>query len=140
MSNPSSTGMMKTMKLALENASLSPDDIDYINAHATATEAGDIAEAEATRTIFGDKVPVNATKSYTGHTLGACGAHELIYSLLMMKNNVIYPTINVKNIDERCTGFNLVREKTTKELNTVISNNFAFGGINTSIILRKYEK
>jgi 3-oxoacyl-[acyl-carrier-protein] synthase II len=139
MSTPSKEGMFGTMKLALENAGLKPMDIDYINAHATSTDTGDVAEAQATFELFQDKVPVNATKSYTGHTLGACGAHEVIYSLFMMEDNMIYPTINHKNIDPRCEGINLITDLTKKDLNLVLTNNFAFGGINTSIILKKIQ-
>ncbi len=137
MSTPSSEGMVNTMQLALGEAGLKACDIDYINAHATSTDAGDVAEAQATRKIFGGSVPVNATKSYTGHTLGACGAHEVIYSLFMLEDNMIYPTINLKNIDPRCEGIDVVTDLLKKDLNIVLSNNFAFGGINTSIILKK---
>lgn len=139
MSTPSKEGMEATMRGAMENAGLSINDIDYINAHATATETGDVAESQATKAVFGNKVPLSATKSYTGHTLGACGAHEAIYSLYMMEDNKIYPTINLKNIDPRCEGIDIVTELKDKQIDTVLSNNFAFGGINTSIILRKYN-
>lgn len=138
-STPSSEGMTRTIKAALENANLNAGDIDYINAHATATRAGDSAEAKATYEVFGDKVPLSATKSFTGHTLGACGAHEVIYSLMMLDKNVIYPTINLRNRDPECQNINVVTELMENDLNTIISNNFAFGGINTSIIIRKFS-
>jgi len=138
MSTPAKEGMAATMKLALQNANLKPEDIDYINAHATATDTGDIAEAEATKEIFPNKPPISATKSFTGHTLGACGAHELIYCLYMLEDNLIYPTINLRNLDPRCEGINVITDLKQKELNIILSNNFAFGGINTSIIIKKF--
>lgn len=137
MSTPSKEGMVATMEEALKNAEMQTSDIDYINAHATATSTGDAAEAAATAEIFGNSVPLSATKSFTGHTLGACGAHELIYSLFMFEDNLIYPTINLKNIDPQCEGIDIVTDLREKKLNTILTNNFAFGGINTSIILKK---
>jgi 3-oxoacyl-[acyl-carrier-protein] synthase II len=139
MSTPSKEGMYFTMKEALKNAQLEPENIDYISAHATATEAGDIAESQATYEIFKNKTPLSATKSFTGHTLGACGAHELIYSIFMLENNIIFPTINFKDLDERCSPINIITENTKKELNIILSNNFAFGGINTSLLVKKYK-
>ncbi|HOF01097.1 MAG TPA: beta-ketoacyl-ACP synthase [Spirochaetota bacterium] len=137
MSTPAKEGMANTMKEALKNAGLTPKDIDYINAHATATDTGDVAESEATKEIFGDTTPISATKSFTGHTLGACGVHELIYSLFMLEDNLIYPTINLNEIDPRCDGIKIVTEVTKKDLNFILTNNFAFGGINTSVVLKK---
>ncbi|MBR6199007.1 MAG: beta-ketoacyl-ACP synthase [Spirochaetales bacterium] len=137
MSTPAKDGMVRTINAALQDAGLSPSDIDYINAHATATDTGDVTEAAATAEVFGKTVPVSATKSFTGHTLGACGVHEVVYCLMMMADNKIYPTINMKNVDPRCDGIDIVTELTDKQLNTVMTNNFAFGGINTSIILKK---
>lgn len=138
MSTPAREGMVSTMKEALKNAGLSPKDVDYINAHATATDTGDVAESEATKEIFGDTTPVSATKSFTGHTLGACGVHEFIYSLFMLEDNLIYPTINLKEVDPRCEGIKIIKEVTKKDLNHILTNNFAFGGINTSIVMKKY--
>lgn len=137
MSTPSKEGMVATMQQALQSAELNTEDIDYINAHATATATGDVAEAAATAEVFGKSTPVSATKSFTGHTLGACGAHELIYSLYMFEDNLIYPTINLKNVDPQCEGIDIVTELKEKKLKTILTNNFAFGGINTSIILKK---
>ena len=137
MSTPSKEGMVKTMKEALVNAKMNAEDIDYINAHATATELGDIAESQATMEVFGNEVPVGATKSFTGHTLGACGVHEFIYSLFMLKEDLIYPTINFNELDPRCEKIKIIKEITEKKLETIVSNNFAFGGINTSIIISK---
>ncbi len=139
MSTPSREGMYLTMNEVLNNSRLKPEQIDYINAHATATETGDIAESQATFDIFSNKTPVSATKSFTGHTLGACGAHEIIFSIFMLEDNTIYPTINFKNLDPRCSPINIITENTKKDLNIILSNNFAFGGINTSIIIKKYK-
>ncbi len=139
MSTPEREGMERTVRLALENAGIKPNEIDLVNAHATATDTGDIAESHATNAIFGNKTPVTATKSYTGHTLGACGVHEFIYSLFMMSDSVIYPTINLTDFDERCAPLNVIRKLVNKPITTVISNNFAFGGVNTSIILKYFE-
>ncbi len=137
LSTPSSDGMKATMVSALDDANLKPEDIDYVNPHATATSAGDVAESAATRELFGSEMPLSATKSYTGHTLGASGVHELIFSLYMMEDDMIYPTINLENVDPQCEGLNIITELTKKELNAVMTNNFAFGGIDTSIILKK---
>lgn len=138
MSTPAKEGMVATMKAVLDNANIKPENIDHVNAHATATDTGDIAEANATNEVFGENTPVTATKSFTGHTLGACGAHELIYSLFMMEDNKMYPTLHFKELDSMCAKINIVTDVIDKELNTVITNNFAFGGINTSIVLKKY--
>ena len=140
MSTPSSEGMKATMIEAIKNAGIKKEDIDYINAHATATETGDVAESQATREIFGNKTPLSGTKSFTGHTLGSCGVHEVIYSLMMIEDKTMYPTINLTNIDPRCEGLDIVTDLRKKDLNIVLSNNFAFGGINTSILLKKYDK
>jgi len=137
MSTPSKEGMVNTMDAALKNANLSTDKIDYINAHATSTDTGDVAEAQATLEVFNTKIPVSATKSFTGHTLGACGVHEIIFSLYMLEDNKIYPTIHHKTIDPRCKGLNVVTDIIDKKLNIIMSNNFAFGGINTSLIVQK---
>ncbi len=139
MSTPAKEGMANTMLDSLKEANISPDAIDYINAHATATDTSDVAESEATKSIFGNKTPVSATKSFTGHTLGACGSHELIYSLFMLEDNLIYPTIHLNELDPRCEGINIVKKITEKKLNTILTNNFAFGGINTSIILKRFQ-
>lgn len=139
MSTPAKEGMINTMNSALKDANVNKENIDYINAHATATDTGDVAESEATRTIFENKTPISATKSFTGHTLGACGVHELIYCLFMLEDNMIYPTIHLNEIDPRCEGVNIIKELTEKKLNTIMTNNFAFGGINTSIVLKRFN-
>ncbi|OHD14783.1 MAG: beta-ketoacyl-ACP synthase II [Spirochaetes bacterium GWC1_27_15] len=139
MSTPAKEGMSATMLAAIKDANIAKEQIDYINAHATATETGDVAESQATKEVFGNKTPLSATKSFTGHTLGACGVHEFIYSMFMMEDNKMYPTIHLQNIDPRCEGINVITDVTSKDLNIILTNNFAFGGINTSIIMKKYS-
>ncbi len=136
--NPNSEMMAKVMKMSLNNANLSCEDIGYINAHGTGTINGDIAESQATCNVFGNKIPVSTLKSYTGHTLGACGAIEAIMSIEMMNNNWFCPTLNLKNVDDRCGNLDyIMTEPRILETEYIMSNNFAFGGINTSLIFKK---
>lgn len=136
--NPSAEGMAEAMRLALMDAGLGPEAIDYVNAHATATEAGDIAESQATLAALGSGVPVSSTKSYTGHTLGAAGGVESIHCLLMMRGGFVAPTRNLDKVDPRCAPLDYVREEPRQlRLDCVMNNNFAFGGINTSLIFRR---
>ncbi len=137
---PNPNTMKEAMALALKSANLNPKDIKYINAHATATTLGDIAESKATNEIFGENIAISSTKSYLGHTLGACGGIEAIFSIEMMRQNLFYPTINLKNIDEKCAKLNYLRDITNIKTDYVMSNNFAFGGVNTSLIFKKYFK
>ena len=136
--NPNHEMMAEVMKLSLKDANLSPDAIGYVNAHGTGTVNGDIAESQATNEVFGKKCPISTIKSYTGHTLGACGAIEAILSIMMMNNKLFCPTLNLKNPDERCAELDYIMDK-PREIDTeyVVSNNFAFGGINTSLILKR---
>lgn len=135
---PSLDGMSEAMRLALQDAGINSDQVDYINAHGTATEPGDITESQATLKVMGDKVPISSTKSHVGHTLGACGAIEAIYCLAMMRDGFIPNTRNLEQVDERCAVLNYVRdEPRSAMLNTVMTNNFAFGGINTSLIIKR---
>lgn len=136
--NPNAEMIAEVMKQSLENADLSPKDIGYINAHGTGTVNGDIAESAATNAVFGKNVPISSLKSYTGHTLGACGAIEAIMSIEMMNNNWFCPTLNLKNVDERCGELDYIMGGPRNlETEFVMSNNFAFGGINTSLIFKK---
>lgn len=121
----------------LRRAKLSPQDIDYINAHATATIQGDKEEAAALGDIFGGKIPVSSLKGNIGHTLGASGAIELIASLMMMEKNVIYPTLNLTDPDKDCQGINHVMQPLTKKINILLKNCFAFGGINASLVCKR---
>ncbi len=134
---PNPNTMKEAMVLALKSANLSPKDIGYINAHATATTLGDIAESKATNELFGENIAISSTKSYLGHTLGACGGIEAIYSIEMMRDELFYPTINLKNVDVRCAKLNYLREISQIKTDYVMSNNFAFGGVNTSLIFKK---
>ena len=135
MTSPEAAGMQACIGRALADADLKPTDIDYINAHATGTELGDIAEAQATHAVFADGVPISSTKGYMGHTLGACGAIEAILGVLMLRDGFIAGGKNLENIDPRCAGPDFIRTSRAATLHYIMSNNFAFGGINTSLIL-----
>jgi len=129
--------MVTCIRRALDEAGLTPDRIDYINAHATATLQGDQEEAEAIREIFGASVPVSCIKGNIGHTLGAAGAIELAAALKMMEQGVIYPTLNMENVSQDCEGIQHVMHPLKKEVNTVLKNGFAFGGINAALVCKK---
>jgi 3-oxoacyl-[acyl-carrier-protein] synthase-1 len=135
---PSGEGAMRCMKLAL--ATVKPP-IDYINPHATATPIGDLKEIEAIRAVFGDKCPpISATKSLTGHSLGAAGAQEAIYSLLMMQNGFICESANIENLDPAMADMPIVRERRDNaKLNCVLSNSFGFGGTNASVVFKRLD-
>ncbi len=126
--------MSLCMGEALTQAGLKPEDIDYINAHATATEQGDIAEAQALAELFGDKVPTSSLKGYLGHTLGASGAIELIATLMMMQREQMIPSHNLANIDPRCSGILHLQEPREGRLRYCMKNSFAFGGINAALV------
>lgn len=138
LTNPSWEGMARCMRLGLDAAGISAAEVDYVNAHGTATELGDIAESRATAAVIGTNTPVSTQKSYTGHTLGACGALESVFSLLMMRESFIAPNRNLEQLDERCAKLDYVRGAArSASLDVVLSNNFAFGGINTSLVFRR---
>ncbi|EKO3867879.1 beta-ketoacyl-ACP synthase [Vibrio harveyi] len=134
---PQMETMQICMEMALQNASISADQIDYVSAHGTATDRGDIAESNATANALG-KVPISSLKSYFGHTLGACGAIEAWLSLEMMHGGWFNPTLNLENLDPQCGDLDYISGQ-GRELNVeyLMSNNFAFGGINTSLIFKK---
>jgi len=135
---PSWNTMQRVMALALESADLSAKQIDYISAHGTATDRGDVAEAKATRELFADKTPISAMKSYIGHSLGACGALESWLAIEMMNHGWFAPTINLDNVDPECEGLDHIRGVGREfDAEYVMNNNFAFGGINTSLIFRR---
>ena len=138
-SQPDQQAMIRCMGSALFDAGLNPEDIDFVSAHATATLQGDNQEAAAIAQLFGSKTPVNSFKGYLGHTLGASGAIELAIAIEMMNKNIIYPTLNLDTIDEKCSGILHVQEKTKKNIDFILKNCFAFGGINASIVCKKYE-
>ncbi len=136
--NPNKETMAEVMRLSLSDAGLSPENIGYVNAHGTGTVNGDIAESCATEEVLGSKVPISSIKSYTGHTLGACGAIETILSIEMMNKNWFAPTLNLNNIDENCGNLDYIKDCGRKiDCGYIMTNNFAFGGINTSIILKR---
>ena len=138
--NPNKDTMAKCMGLALDSAGLRASDIGYINAHGTATKQGDISETTATEEVFGSHTPISTIKSYIGHSLGACGALEAIWSVEMMNNNWFVPTLNLVNPDEKCGKLDYIMgEARNIDTNFVMSNNFAFGGINTSLIIKRVE-
>jgi 3-oxoacyl-[acyl-carrier-protein] synthase II len=128
-------GMAECMREALDSAGARAGAVDYINAHATGTLLGDAVEAEAMRRIFSNDVPVSSTKGHTGHTLGACGAMETAFCLAMMEKGFLAPTRNLDEVDPQCAGLAHVREVVAASPEIVLTNNFAFGGINASIVL-----
>ena len=136
---PNARTMAIAMQLALGNAHLVPADIGYVNAHGTATDNGDVAESTATFDTFGARIPISSLKSYMGHTLGACGALEAWMTIEMMRDGWFAPTINLEQVDPRCGTLDYIMG-TGREIETdlVMSNNFAFGGINTSLIFRRW--
>jgi 3-oxoacyl-[acyl-carrier-protein] synthase II len=135
MSTPSRAGMARTIAACLDSSGLRPDDVDYINAHATGTVIGDAAEARATADVMGGAVPVSSTKGFTGHTLAACGALEVIFSVLMITHGFVAPTLNLEEVDPACDGLRHIVEGEERPVHRVLSNNFAFGGVNTSLLL-----
>ena len=139
--HPQAATMAQAMRLALEDAGLEQQAIGYVNAHGTATDQGDVAESVATHAVFGERMPISSLKSYMGHTLGACGALEAWLSIEMMREDWFAPTLNLDNIDPRCAALDYITGA-GRELSTdvVMSNNFAFGGINTSLIFRRWER
>ncbi|MDP9499480.1 beta-ketoacyl-ACP synthase I [Bisgaard Taxon 45] len=135
---PSGEGAERCMRQAMATVDTP---IDYINVHGTSTPVGDVKELGAIKNVFGDKVPaISSTKSMTGHSLGAAGAHEAIYSLLMLDNDFIAPSINIETLDENAEGCNIVTETVENAgLTTVMSNSFGFGGTNAALIFKKYN-
>lgn len=138
--NPDPEQMQRVMLSSLENAKLRPEDISVIHAHATATELGDIAESQAVKKVFGSKTPITATKSYQGHTLGATGALESWFAIEMLKENWFAPILNLNNVDPRCADLDyLTGSGRTITGEYAMVNNFAFGGVNTSLIFRRWS-
>ncbi|MBN4050561.1 beta-ketoacyl-ACP synthase [Gammaproteobacteria bacterium AH-315-M22] len=134
---PRQATMAKVMDLCLKNANISASEVDYVAAHGTATEQGDIAESLATEQVLGASTPVSALKSYTGHTLGMCGAFEAWASIMMMREEWFVPTLNLHNIDPRCGDLDYIRDECRGiSAQIIMSNNFAFGGVNTSLLFR----
>lgn len=139
-STPNVEGPALAMERSLKNAGMRPEQIDYINAHATSTPIGDANEAKAIHRIFGSKIPVSSTKSMTGHECWMAGASEIIYSILMMQNSFIAPNINLENPDEDARNINLVSETRHSNIDVFLSNSFGFGGTNSSLIIKKFDR
>ncbi|MCC7526205.1 MAG: beta-ketoacyl-[acyl-carrier-protein] synthase family protein [Chitinophagaceae bacterium] len=140
-SNPTVTGPVRSLLMAMKDAGVKPGEVDYVNAHATSTPAGDASEARALFTVFGDTaVPVSSTKSMTGHECWMAGASEIVYSLLMMHNGFVAPNINFENPDEDSAKLNIAKTTIEKDINVFLSNSFGFGGTNSSLIVRKWSK
>ena len=136
MVSPSGEGAARCMSMALEMAGI--EMVDYLNAHGTSTPVGDLVELRAVRQVFGSRVPpISSTKSLSGHSLGAAGAHEAIYSLLMLKHGFIAATANIDNLEPEAENMNIVQKTQQAELNTVMSSSYGFGGINACLIFRR---
>ena len=139
-SQPTNEGSYRAMSMALRDAQLTPEQIDYINAHATSTPLGDGFEAMAINKLFGDQTPVSSTKSMTGHECWMAGASEIVYSVLMMHHDFIAPNINFEEPDEQSAGINVINKKTEKNLNYILSNSFGFGGTNSALVIKKHQE
>jgi 3-oxoacyl-[acyl-carrier-protein] synthase-1 len=134
---PSGEGAVRCMQQAMQGVE---GKIDYLNTHGTSTPVGDVKELGAIQELFGEDSPaISATKAMTGHALGAAGVHEAIYSLLMMENNFVAPSINVETLDEKAVGLDIVTEKRDVDLNLIMSNSFGFGGTNATLVMQKYK-
>ncbi len=137
-STPNVDGPGRAMKMAMEQSGLNPEDIDYVNAHATSTPVGDANEALAIAEIFGESKPwVSSTKSMTGHECWMAGASEVIYSMLMMQYDFVAPNINLENPDEAAAQLNIVNKTLNEKIDVFLSNSFGFGGTNSALIVKK---
>jgi len=135
MSHPQTNAMAETMRMALGRAGVAAEEIGYVNAHATATTLGDEEEAKATEAVFGDRVPVSSLKGHFGHSLAACGALEVALCVEMLRREVLLPTRNLENPDPACAGIQLLQENRPTNTRAAISNNFAFGGMSSSLVI-----
>ena len=137
---PEQATMHACMQAALRDAGIAPSAVGYVNGHGTATEHGDIAETLATEALFGDAMPLSSLKSYMGHTFGACGALESWFSIEMMRQKWFAPTLNLVDVDPRCGQLDYIRGE-ARHIDTeyVVNNNFAFGGLNTSLVFRRLD-
>ena len=134
---PSGEGALRCMKGAMQNHGL---EVDYINTHGTSTPVGDVAELKAIKELFKNDIPViSSTKSMTGHSLGATGVQEAIYSIMMLKEKFIAPSINIDELCDEAEGVNIATETIEKDVNSVLSNSFGFGGTNASLVISNYK-
>lgn len=138
-SHPSTECISECMNIALNSAGLKPSDIDFVNAHATSTLAGDVEESKAIASVFGSDILVNSLKGHIGHTMAASGSLELMAMLDMMERNKIAATLNLDNIDPECSGVRHLTENQDLKINTIMKNSFALGGTNCSLIVKRYE-
>jgi 3-oxoacyl-[acyl-carrier-protein] synthase II len=136
--NPDSQTIMECMECSMKQAGIKAGDVDYVNAHATATIEGDIAEAQAIGAVMADKVPVSSLKGHLGHTMAASGAMEMIASIQMMHYNILIPTRNLVKPDPLCGVMDFVITPREIEINVILKNSFALGGINSAILVRRY--
>jgi 3-oxoacyl-[acyl-carrier-protein] synthase II len=134
---PNMDGISQTIKLGLKDAAISADSVDFLSAHATATKMGDAIEAQAAGKVYGDSPVVTGLKSYMGHTMGSCGAIETIITIYLMEEGFIAPTLNLDKIDERCAMINHAQHLIETDIRTAAIQNFAFGGVNTCLIIKK---
>ena len=136
---PNVDGIKKTIQLGLESAGIGPEAVDLVSAHATGTKMGDVIEAMAIRALYGEGPRVVGLKSYMGHTMGTCGAIELLLLLYMMEEGFVAPTLNLENVDKRCGGLRHVTQLEETEVKTAALQNFAFGGVNTCVMVRRFD-
>jgi 3-oxoacyl-[acyl-carrier-protein] synthase II len=136
---PNVNGITQTLRLGLQDAGISPEDVDYISAHATATKMGDVIEAQAIHAVYGESPYVTGLKSYMGHTMGSCGVIETILTMYMMEQGFIAPTLNLENIDDRCAMIRHTTKMIEQPIRIAAIQNFAFGGVNTSLLIKKFE-
>ena len=136
---PNLNGVAQVIRLGLQNARISPDQVDFVSAHATATKMGDIVEAQAIHSVYGDLPYVTGLKGYMGHTMASCGGIEAIITLYMMEHGIIAPTLNLEEVDERCSMIRHATKLYESTIRVAAVQNFAFGGVNTSIIIKKFE-
>ncbi len=134
---PNLHGITETIRIGLRDAQLAADQVDFISAHATGTKMGDVIEAQAIHTVYGDRPPIVGLKSYMGHTMGSCGVIETIILLHLMREGYIVPTLNLEDIDERCAMIRHSREVREYPVRIAAVQNFAFGGVNTNLIIKK---
>lgn len=134
---PSGEGAVRCMQMAMQNVE---GEIDYLNTHGTSTPVGDVQELKAIQEVFGEKSPaISATKAMTGHALGAAGVNEAIFSILMMENDFIAPSINVETLDDAAKGLDIVTQTREQSIDTIMSNSFGFGGTNATLVMQRYK-
>jgi 3-oxoacyl-[acyl-carrier-protein] synthase II len=138
--NPNAGNIANCMRQALLDAGIGAGGVDYVNAHATGTELGDIAECEAIRSVFGDRVPTSSLKGNIGHAMAASGALELAASVEMMRREILLPTHNLDHVDPLCASVMHVREVVPRRVDTLMKNNFALGGVNSSLVIRRFRQ